>query len=179
MHGVVTLLPQPYYAMVEAIWDELQEKHGLTGIRITPYPHFSWQIGEEYDIQKLQSALMDIAQHQAPFSVKTTGLGFFTGERPVMFIPVVKSPQLQAFHSQVWQALLPVTKGASPYYSPENWAPHISLAYEDLTPGNIGKVAKAFAFRSYNWEFLVDNLSFIYEPSGVTGTLQVTISLKG
>lgn len=179
MHGVATLLPEPYYALVEAIWDELEARHGLTGIRITPYPHFSWQIGEGYDVPALQSALEQIAARQAPFNVNTTGLGFFTGERPVMFIPVVKSPQLLAFHQQVWDTLLPITKGASLYYSPQNWMPHISLAYEDLTPKNIGKVMKSMAFQTFNWQIEVNNLSFIYEPEGVKGTLQVTIPFRG
>lgn len=175
MHGVVTLLPLPYYEMVETLWNELEERHGLRGIRVTPYPHFSWQIGETYDVPALKTALERLAAQTQPFTVHTTGLGIFTGERPVLFIPVVKSPELQRFHQQVWDALLPLTQGVSLYYSPKQWSPHISLAYEDLTPKNIGKAMKDMAFRSFNWEFLVDNLSFIYEPAGSIGSLQVTI----
>lgn len=179
MHGVVTILPQPYYAQVEALWDELEENFGLRGIRVTPFPHFSWQIGEEYDTAALQEALTRLSASQPPLQVSTTGLGLFTGERPVLFIPVVKSPQLAAFHQALWEALEPITIGASPYYSPQNWMPHISLVYDDLTAENMGVVLKSLACRTFNWEFTADNLSFIYEPSGVTGTIQVNIMLKG
>lgn len=178
MHGVVSLLPSPHYDWVEALWDELEAKHGMKGIRITPFPHFSWQIGEAYDFSALKTCLESIAASQPPFKVRTTGLGQFTGEHPVLFIPVVKSPELVNFHQRVWQALLPITTGASPYYSPENWIPHISIGYEDLNTQNIGAVMQELAFRTFNWEFEVDNLSFIYEPSGFTGTLQVTIPLQ-
>ena len=36
MHGLVTLLPEPYFAQVESLWDGLEVNFGLNGIRITP-----------------------------------------------------------------------------------------------------------------------------------------------
>jgi 2'-5' RNA ligase len=164
--------------MVEDIWDELEDKFGVNAIRITPYPHFSWQIGEEYDVLSLKQSLEEIALNQPAFTVQTTGLGLFSGEKPVLFIAVVKSPELMAFHRRIWDALLPITNGAHPYYSPQNWVPHISIVYEDLTAENIGGILKLLSFRPYYWEFQVENLSFIYEPAGVCGTLQVNIPLR-
>ena len=49
MHGLVSLLPEPFYAQVESIWRELERDFGLTGIRVTPFPHFSWEGVEDYD----------------------------------------------------------------------------------------------------------------------------------
>lgn len=179
MHGVATILPQPFHRMVEDIWDELETRHGLSGIRVTPYPHFSWQIGEEYDQEKMSKALSQIAARTKPFTVFTTGLGLFTGAVPVIFIPVVKTQELLDLHRQVWEALAPVTTGCSPYYSPSMWVPHISIAYADVTMQNIGPVMQTLAFRSFNWEFLADNFVFIYEPQGTIGEMLVNLLFSG
>lgn len=175
MHGLVSLLPEPFYQQVESIWQSLENELGLRGIRVTPYPHFSWQIAEDYDLDRLQPILEQIASHTKPFPAYTTGIGLFTGVRPVIFISLVKTPELMRFHSLVWERVLGTSTAASPYYSPENWVPHISLAYEDVTRENIGEVMKKLAFRSYSWEMQVDNLAFICEPQGVIGQLRFKI----
>ena len=179
MHGLVSLLPEPYYSRVTGTWRQLKERHGLTGIEVTPYPHFSWQIGVEYPFEALQAALAEVCAAGRPFKVRTTGLGLFTGPAPVLFIPVVKNQALLDFHARVWERLLPVVQGASPYYDPDHWCPHISLAYGDLTPANIGPLMEALAFESYNWEFEVDNLAFIYEPDGTVGEVKLRYRLGG
>ena len=175
MHGLVSLLPEPFYQRVESAWKTLEDEVGLHGIRVTPYPHFSWQIAEDYDLEQLHSSLEQIAAKTKPFRVYTTGLGLFTGPRPVIFIAVVKTPELMRFHSRVWESALDTSKAASLYYSPEQWMPHISLAYEDVTPENIGVAMKKLAFQPYTWEMQVDNFAFIYEPKGVIGRLRFKI----
>jgi 2'-5' RNA ligase len=177
MHGIVSMLPQPFYRQVEDLWDELERDHGLRGIRVTPYPHFSWQIGEEYDEAGLELTLSAVAKLSKPFTVRTTGLGFFSGEQPVLFIPVVKSPDLVRYHQQLWKALEPLGKGINPYYNPQNWVPHISLAYLDLNPQNIGAVTRVLAFRTFNWEFSVENLVYIFEPAGQVGKIKIQVNL--
>jgi 2'-5' RNA ligase len=106
-------------------------------------------------------------------------MGVFTGYAPVIFIPVVKSPELVELHRRVWEALDPVTTGGSFYYSPEMWVPHISIAYADVTEKNMGPVMQTLGFRSYNWEFQADNFIFIYEPAGTTGSMLVNIPFSG
>jgi 2'-5' RNA ligase len=179
MHGLVSLLPTPYYQEVEKIWGELEEEFGLTGIKVTPYPHFSWNIAEEFDIESLKSTLLAITENLHPVEIRTTGIGLFTGSNPVIFIPVVKDAELVRLHTTIWKQIQPISKGLSPYYSPNAWMPHISLAYEDVDSSNLPRVVDKLAFGSYNWEMTIDNISFIYEPDGQIGSLMFQLDLNG
>jgi 2'-5' RNA ligase len=179
MHGLVSLLPSPYYEQVEALWDELESDHGLHGIRVTPYPHFSWQIAADYDFEALEAAVGAIAAETPPLVVRTTGLSLFTGLRPVLYIPVVKEAALMRVHARIWEAALAVSQGSSPYYSPTAWMPHISLGYEDITSANIGPLVTELAFRTFNWEMTVDNIALIYEPDGEIGALKFKHTFTG
>jgi 2'-5' RNA ligase len=179
MHGLVSILPPPYYQQVEALWQELAEEHHLHGIRVTPYPHFSWQIAQEYDFDLLEKIVRDIAASTPPFVVNTTGIGLFTGYRPVIFIPVVKTAAMIALHARIWKRAQPASQKLSPYYRPTAWMPHISLAYEDIDPENIAAIMQKLAFRSFDWEMTIDNISLIYEPDGKTGALKFRVELTG
>ena len=177
MHGLVSLLPQPYFAQVKALWDELEQDFGLTGIRVTPYPHFSWLIAEDFDWEKLETTLQQVAAETPLFVAHTTGLALFTGERPVIYIPVVKTPQLAELHTEIWTRTAPASFGRSAYYAPEAWMPHVSLAYEDVSPDNVGRVMERLAFRSFNWEIGVESIALIYEPTGEIGSLKFKVPL--
>jgi len=89
----------------------------------------------------------------------------------VLFIGVVKSKQLLELHEIIYSTTEKCASGALPYYRSENWVPHISLAYEDLTQEKIGEVMKWLAFEPLHWEIAIDNLSFISEPAGEIGKL--------
>ena len=60
-------MPEPYYAKVESLWDELETRFGLNGIRVTPYPHFSWNIAEEYDRPQMDWAVAETGTGDARF----------------------------------------------------------------------------------------------------------------
>lgn len=179
MHGLVSLLPEPYYARVEKIWQELDTRFGLTAIQVTPYPHFSWQIGEEYPADLLEKAAQEVGMSTPPLEVTTGGLGVFTGEQPVIFISLVKSPALAAVHRMIWQRFENVCEGVSPLYGPNTWMPHISLAYKDVTSQNIGPVMQWLAFQDFYWKMPVNNISFICEPEGSIGSLQCSYGFCG
>jgi 2'-5' RNA ligase len=179
MHGLVSLLSQPNYQKVQQIWDELEQECGLEGIRVTPYPHFSWQIAADYDMHKLGHVMESIAANTAPFNVLTTGLGIFTGPKPVIFVPLVKSTQLMNFHDLVWESVKLLGRDISSYYDPSSWIPHISLAYEDVDESNISAVVNKLVFETYNWEITVDNISLIYEPEGEMGKLKYNFRFMG
>ena len=169
MHGLVSLLDEPHYTRVEEIWRELESDCGLSGIHVTPLPHFSWQIAEDYDWEALEFALRETAGEMQPFTVHTGGLAFFTGEKPVAYVPVVRTQELSEYHQKIWNRLTPLSKNPSLYYAPSFWMPHISLAYGDLSNEKLPCLVEKLAFRTFNWEIEVNNLTLIYEPDGSIG----------
>jgi 2'-5' RNA ligase len=177
MHGLVSLLPEPFYTRVESTWRELERDFGLTGIRVTPFPHFSWQVVQDYDWERIASVLQDIARQTSPLTARTTGLGLFTGARPVIYVPVVKSAELMRLHRLVWERTAQVSTGRLAYYAPGAWMPHVSLAYEDVNQANVGRVMERLAWQSFDWEMVVDNVALIYEPTGEVGALKYKFEL--
>ncbi len=77
MHGIISLLPPPHYTMVEEIWRKLEKECGLNGVLATPYPHFSWQISEEYLEPQTEAIVQKIAKETKPFTIAPDGLGVF------------------------------------------------------------------------------------------------------
>lgn len=179
MHGLVSLLDLFHSQQVKLLWQMLEKECGLTGIQVTPIPHFSWLVANDFDWPALEIALQEITSQTSPFMAHTTGLGSFSGDNPVIFIPVVRTAELSALHRQVWERIRPHAIEISPLYSPDNWIPHISLAYADVTPQNIPCVIQKLAFQTYNWDIRVDNISFINETNGQVGEVRYQFELHG
>jgi len=166
MHGIGSFLDQEHYHKVQAIWHELEITCGLVGIKAAPQPHFSWQVAEKYDLSRVREVLEEISCYTQPFIVHTNGLGIFTGETPVLYIPIVKDTHLCQFHNKLWEQMLKLSQGMSPYYSPQEWVPHITLAVGDTTLDNLSCALQKIAFQSYSWDITINNLILAYQPEG-------------
>lgn len=178
MHGLVSLVPQPYYDIVNGIWNQLESKFEISGIRVTPYPHFSWIVFEDCQLDRLDELMKDLADHIPVFEVQTTGIGMFTEPSPVIYIPVVKNSELGEIHRVIWDRFSSIGQGISAYYAPDSWVPHISLAYKDINETNIGPVMKWLVEIDTTWKMKIENLSLIFEPDGEIGLLRAQHSLK-
>ena len=163
MNGIASFLNDPYKTQVEAIWQELEEKCGLVGVRTTPFPHFSYQVVEAYDQLRLEPILQEIAHNIQPFTVHTTGLGLFTGKIPVIYLPLVKNDLLLHLHKLIWDRTQDVAQGFSPFYAPDLWIPHITLGYGDVSNFNLSCAMDTLAFQDFDWLVEIDNLTFIGE----------------
>lgn len=179
MHGLVSLLDNHYYKFVLEIWSDLETKFGLTGIKVTPFPHFSWQVAEDYEWDILKEKMEELCESIPTFLVKTSNLGLFSGKSLIVFIAVVKDLNLINIHENIFNSVESVAKSIVPYYHPDVWVPHISLAYSDVTEDNIGDIMKYLASRDFNWEIKIDNLSLIYERTGSLGQLKYEFKLIG
>ena len=166
MQGIVTLLDPEHYALTEALWAELAEVLHLRGAYVTPYPHFSYHVAAGYDHRSLYAVFDQIAAVARPLAVTTVGLGVFTGPAPVLYISVVRTAELSAFHAHLWPAVEATARGGQPYYAPANWMPHITLGHLDLTPDTLGEALRRLGGRSYNWETPVTNLAHIDDAGG-------------
>ncbi len=178
LHAIVTILPQPYYQQVEALWDELEEKFGLSGIRITPYPHFSWQVAESYPEEKLLHALTTIVNDIKPFEVHIRGIDVFFSQNPVVFLKILKEKALARLHLKVWMKLLPLANRPNFLYSPLLWRPHISLAYQDLTLSKLKDITTFLKQKDLNWNFSIDNISLVCQTGDEVGQLKHKIQIK-
>src|SRR4051812_46659014 len=116
MDAVVSLLDETHYRLVEDLWAELEARFGVRGIYVTPYPPFSYHIAQHYDLAALEPVLRRAAQGATPFTVRTGGLGIFTGANPILYIPVVRDPALTEFHRRLWQAVDPAGVESAVYY---------------------------------------------------------------
>jgi hypothetical protein len=178
MHGLVSLLPNPQYQSVAALWDGLEARFGLKGVRITPYPHFSWNIAKDYSLSTLRPVLETVVREYAPLTVHTTGLGVFEGPQPVIFIKIQRNDALDALHVHLWQAVQDAARDLSDYYSPPLWQPHITLAYGDLSPDQVPAVLSWLEGQeSFIWHFTVDHISFIFTPDDEAGQLRMSLPL--
>ncbi len=164
MHGVVSLLDHEYYQLVEDLWAELAREFAVCGVYVTPYPHFSYQVARHYDVKSLKSVLRCFAASKTSFKVRAGGLGIFTGPHPVLYIPIVRSPELTQFQQALWQEICSTGSGIQDYYHPAHWMPHITIGIGDMHKNNLSQIVPLLAERDFNWEITVDNIALIYDP---------------
>lgn len=179
MQGVATNLDDLHAGRVRAHWQLLRDECGLSGEKFTLEPHFTWQIAEQYVSHDTQTILQEIAAQTPRFRVFTTGLGLFTGQFPVIYIPIIKNAALVALHQVLWERLSPFRQGTSDYYSPSLWTPHITLAYENASPEKMICGLSRLASLSFNWELNVDNFSFASHTGESGAQTQFRYSIEG
>lgn len=168
MHGIVTLLDYDHYQLVEDLWAELEREFSVQGVYVTPYPHFSYHVAQDYDVDKLEPVLQRITSNITMFKVRTSGLGVFTGVSPVLYIPVVRSLELTQLHEELWQEVATASSGVQQYYHPDQWMPHITIGFGDISKENLSHIIPFLAERDFNWEITINNVALIYD----TGTKQ-------
>src|SRR5580693_7841559 len=101
MQGIVTLLDGETRERIEQLWEELRRDFGVRGIHAKRFPHFSYHVAEEYDLVQLRPALEQLAGATGKFSARASGIGIFTRKEPVIYLPVVRSADLQRNHGDV------------------------------------------------------------------------------
>jgi 2'-5' RNA ligase len=177
MYGIVSLLDAPHHAKVEALWAEFKEKFGVQGVSLTPIPHYSYHVAEKYNLTKLQSVLVRAARSIQPFRVRTNGLGIFTGKEPVLYIPIIRKPELTLFHQQLWEPLSATATEKSPYYHPDNWRPHITLTHRDVNHELLPQVIRLLSEREFYWDIAIDTLAVLSSNEEPEATMMLTVKL--
>ena len=163
MHGVVTVLEEPHLGQVHQLWAEMNRLFGVGAPEATAVPHFSYHVAPTYDLEKLKAVLLETAVSTPPFIVKTSGIGIFPGDLPVLYIPVARSPELQALHTTLWPKLNAIAQNPLDYYSPANWFPHITLGHNDITPAQLGPIVTWLNRQPLTWDVAVSNLTLLHD----------------
>ena len=159
MHIIISELDPATTEIVKDLWQQLHDKCGLRGIYMTPTPHFTWLVADEFNIEQVKSVLDELVAQVQSFKLHTFGLGIFSGEEPVLYLPMVKSLEMISLHCQIWEHIAPLSHGLKLYYSPKIWVPHITLAIKDLNKENLSCAVNAIAFEQIELYVQVDNLA--------------------
>jgi len=163
MHGIVSLLDSDHNQQVEELWVELERRFSVRGVYITPYPHFSYHVAQDYDVDKLEPILQHITSNITTFKVRTSGLGVFTGNSPVLYIPVARNLELTQLHQELWEKLSTTSAGIVNYYHPEQWMPHINIGFGDISKDILSQIVPFLAERDFSWEITINNIALIYD----------------
>ena len=168
MHGIVSLLDNVHNQLVEELWAELKREFSVDGVYITPFPHFSYHVAQDYEVDKILPGLDRITSNITTFTVRTSGLGIFTGASPVLYIPIVRSLELTQLHQELWKQISTASSGIVEYYHPDQWVPHITIGFGDISKDKLSQMIPLLAERDFNWDITVNNIAFIHD----TGTKQ-------
>ena len=178
MHGIVSLLDSKHNQLVEELWAELKREFSVDGVYITPFPHFSYHVAQDYEVDKILPVLERITSNITTFTVRTSGSGVFTGASPVLYIPVVRSLELTQLHQELWQEISTASSGIVEYYHPDQWMPHITIGFGDISKENLSQMIPFLAERYFNWEITVNNIALIYD-TGIKQELKSRFDITG
>jgi len=159
MYAIISELDPKSSSTVNQIWRELCEGCGLTAIYNMPLPHLTWMVAEDLDIEKSKAYLAQISRRTMPLTLHTFGLGIFTGAKPVLYLPTVKTIEMITLHEEIWRQLSPVSTDQKKYYSPRLWVPHVTLALNDLNQENLACAINAIAFETIELFIRISNLA--------------------
>jgi hypothetical protein len=176
---VCSLLPDEASERVVELWAELERELGLKAATISPLPHFSYQVARDYDLDVLEAVVAKVARGGRPLRVQATGLGLFPGPAPVLYVPIVRGPELARFHVAVWSAASVAASRLDQHYHPASWIPHVSLAFGDTTPATAAAAVELLSGRDLAWDLELDNLSIVKGAGNKPQELVARFPLEG
>src|SRR6476661_457032 len=177
MFAITSLLNPRNAQRISRIIKDLEVQFGLDDVQATPDPHLTYLLTGTRRIKELKEVLREVAATTPPFSAFTTGLGVFPGENPVIYIPVLRSNDLNLLHQRVLDVTAPLCR-PSAYYKPDRWLPHISLALHDTTPDILGPVLRHLNQETYNLRMNVNNIALLHKKGDLFVREEV-FELKG
>ncbi len=169
---IFTALPQVVAEQVVAVWKELRTTFGFEdGYNL---PHITYHLAESYHLPYVEALLARIAHETQPFIVRTDGLGIFTGTRPVIHVPVVRSIKLIELQQRLITAVAPYSTGETPgYYATPFWRPHITIARLQDRRELLPEIVNLLAARDFRWQFTIDHLALTYPAKSAITPLRV------
>jgi 2'-5' RNA ligase len=155
------LPPQAIQEEVTAIKQIFAERyHSRAALKSPPHitlqPPFEWPVA---DLPRLSQTLTQFASQQIPLTIQLSGFGAFPPR--VVFVDVVISLALQAFHQALLahnQATLCVT---DPMAKTRPFAPHLTVGFRDLSRSHFKAAWAEFQNRPFEQEFTAAHLTLL------------------
>ncbi|MEA5566008.1 2'-5' RNA ligase family protein [Anabaena sp. UHCC 0399] len=123
---------------------------------ITLQPPFEWLDGK---VSRLEASLREFTSQQESLSITLSGFAAFPPR--VIYIDVVRSPELLSLQVQLMTHMEANLEIIDEVGKKRPFAPHMTVAFRDLTRQNFHAAWTEFANRQLYFEFLVDKLTLL------------------
>jgi 2'-5' RNA ligase len=170
--AIGSILSAPADQQTFQIWNWLEEQCKLVSVKLAPIPHFSWQSAGSYHQELLLLELEKVSKSLKPFVIRTSGIGIFTGESPILYLNVIKTKALTEVHQVIWSAASRYAITPNLNYSPEQWVPHITLAYQDVNSENLSCAVKDLMYQPLDVEIYVRNIAVLFKEEKDYGIIK-------
>jgi 2'-5' RNA ligase len=159
---------------IRAIWKELHDQGQTSFLWEGAFrPHVTLAIYEELNIDAFKSSLLHLTSKTAPFEITLPSVGLFSsppGELSVsgnaIFLSVTPTKALLDFHFQIHQLLSEYGKNPRPYYLPNRWNPHSTLA-RNISSKSIPIIVDTCQYVPLPIRPIVDRIGIIDTPAEV------------
>jgi 2'-5' RNA ligase len=165
MYAIISELDADSAKTVRCLWRRLRDACGLEAIYNLPTPHLTWLVSEDLDIPATASIITHLAALKRVLTTYVFGLGIFSGQRPVLYLPIVKTQAMIDLHHLVWDGVQSYAVQPNQYYAPDHWLPHITLAVNDLSKDNLACALESVTFETIEMPVKVDNLIIVAEET--------------
>ena len=180
MYAIISEFDMESTRAIRDLWQQLCKLCGLKEIYHLPTPHFTWMLADDMDIDRVSALINQIAGMHESLSIQTFGLGIFTGQTPVLYLPIAKTSSVLQLHQKIWEKVQPFSDGMHQYYSPSSWIPHITLALKDLTQEKLSCAMSEIAFRTLELSCTAELLALVAYKNGRRGeTINISPFISG
>ena len=171
MYAIISVLDPNASTEVYIYWKKLSLGCGLNAIFHMPTPHLTWMVCQDLDVDHAAPLISHVSSQKGAITSRSSGLGIFTGDNPVLYLPIVKSQEMIGLHKVIWDLLKPLTRTTKEFYSPIAWVPHITLALNDLTKEKLACAVNSIAFEEIALNVTIDNLCIAEYEKDIAGEI--------
>ena len=123
---------------------------------ITLQPPFEWQLDE---LPLLEHSLKTFSQPRTPVPIALQGFAAFAPR--VIYINVLKTPELLTLQNELMAYLEASLEIVEPVSKTRPFAPHMTVAFRDLTKQNFRAAWHDFQHRPLEFEFTATELTLL------------------
>jgi 2'-5' RNA ligase len=158
MQALIAEFSEESNEIIRSIWSQVETSCGEKSKLSFIYPHFTWQAAERYQVQEFEMILRNAFLGQRPFKIKLAGIGIFTGEKPVVYLNMVKTPFISKIHGVITDVSQAYITSLESYWLPENWMPHLTLMEPGTDLKTISEFLPCILERKFNKEIEVKSI---------------------
>jgi 2'-5' RNA ligase len=143
-------------AVVKELGDRYRTQTSKAPPHVTLHPPFAWSLEK---VGSLEQCLREFASQQAAVPITLSGFGAFTPR--VLFINVLKTPELLVLQSTLMTELAKTLGIIDPKSKQRPFFPHLTIASRNLTRQTFKQAWSELQSRQVEFKFVSDRLTLL------------------